>query len=44
MNPVVAVFLGWLFLAEAVTWPIALGGAIVVAGVCVVVGSESRSR
>ena len=42
VNPVVAVTLGWLILAEPVSWPIALGGAIVVAGVGVVVSTERR--
>nr|WP_042405509.1 EamA family transporter [Streptacidiphilus carbonis] len=42
VNPVVAVALGWLILAEPVSWPIALGGAIVVAGVGVVVSTERR--
>ncbi|WP_083462234.1 EamA family transporter [Kitasatospora griseola] len=36
VNPVVAVFLGWLLLSEALTWPIMLGGAIVVGGVFLV--------
>ncbi|MEV4556875.1 EamA family transporter [Kitasatospora sp. NPDC049285] len=40
VNPVVAVFLGWLVLAEPLTWPIALGGAIVVAGVFLVARNE----
>ena len=42
VNPVVAVALGWLILAEPVNWPIAVGGAIVVAGVGVVVSTERR--
>ncbi|MGA5700529.1 EamA family transporter [Peterkaempfera bronchialis] len=42
VNPVVAVFLGWLVLSEPLSWPILLGGAIVVAGVCVVVSTERR--
>ncbi|MEU2182775.1 EamA family transporter [Streptomyces thermolilacinus] len=42
VNPVVAVFLGWLVLDEALTWPIALGGAIVVAGVWLIVRAERR--
>ncbi|WP_055588956.1 EamA family transporter [Streptacidiphilus griseoplanus] len=42
VNPVVAVFLGWLVLAEPLSWPIILGGAIVVAGVGVVVSTERR--
>jgi len=40
VNPVVAVLLGWLILAEPLTWPIVLGGTIVVAGVCLVVRTE----
>nr|WP_280697719.1 EamA family transporter [Kitasatospora sp. GP82] len=40
VNPVVAVFLGWLVLAEPLSWPIVLGGAIVVGGVFLVVRSE----
>ncbi|MFI6103949.1 EamA family transporter [Streptomyces sp. NPDC051310] len=42
VNPVVAVALGALLLDEAVTWPIALGGAVVVAGVCLIVSTERR--
>lgn len=40
VNPVVAVVLGALILDEAVTWPILVGGAIVVLGVGVVVSTE----
>ncbi|QGV78214.1 EamA family transporter [Streptomyces ficellus] len=43
VNPVVAVALGALILGEAVTWPIALGGAVVVAGVCLIVSTERRN-
>jgi drug/metabolite transporter (DMT)-like permease len=42
VNPVVAVVLGALILGEAVTLPILVGGAIVVAGVGVVVSTEAR--
>ncbi|MFC5667150.1 EamA family transporter [Kitasatospora misakiensis] len=42
VNPVVAVLLGWLVLAEPLTGPTLVGGAVVVAGVCLVV-SVSRS-
>jgi drug/metabolite transporter (DMT)-like permease len=42
VNPVVAVFLGWLILSEPVTLPIVLGGAVVVAAVAVVVAAERR--
>ncbi|GAA2247589.1 MULTISPECIES: EamA family transporter [Kitasatospora] len=40
VNPVVAVFLGWLILSEPLSLPIVLGGAIVVGGVFLVVRSE----
>jgi drug/metabolite transporter (DMT)-like permease len=40
VNPVVAVALGALILSEPVTWPILLGGAIVLAGVALVVSVE----
>lgn len=43
VNPVVAVALGWLILDEALTWPIVLGGAIVVAAVCMIVSTERRT-
>lgn len=42
VNPVVAVLLGALILDEALTWPILLGGAIVVAAVCLIVTTERR--
>ncbi|RSS38492.1 EamA family transporter [Streptomyces sp. WAC08241] len=42
VNPVVAVALGALLLNEALTWPVVLGGAIVVAGVCLIVSTERR--
>ncbi|MFB8237380.1 EamA family transporter [Kitasatospora purpeofusca] len=45
VNPVVAVLLGWLVLAEPLTGPTLLGGAVVVAGVCLVVsGSRGPGR
>jgi drug/metabolite transporter (DMT)-like permease len=40
VNPVVAVLLGWLVLAEPLSWPIVLGGAIVVGAVFLVVRTE----
>lgn len=43
-NPVVAVVLGALILGERVTWPVLLGGGIVVAGVGLVVSAERLSR
>ncbi|MEV7420470.1 EamA family transporter [Streptomyces sp. NPDC089919] len=42
VNPVVAVLLGTLILDESLTWPILLGGAIVVAAVMVIVSTERR--
>ncbi|SDT28490.1 Permease of the drug/metabolite transporter (DMT) superfamily [Streptomyces sp. TLI_053] len=45
VNPVVAVLLGWLVLAEPLTGPTLVGGAVVVAGVCLVVsGSRGSGR
>jgi drug/metabolite transporter (DMT)-like permease len=44
VNPLVAVFLGWLILAESVTIPTLVGGAIVVLAVAVVVGAELAPR
>ena len=42
VNPVVAVLLGWLFLAEPLTAAIVAGGALAVLGVAIVVRSERR--
>lgn len=42
VNPVVAVMLGALVLSEAVTWLMVLGGAVIVAGVGIVVSTERR--
>ncbi|WP_432123838.1 EamA family transporter [Streptomyces sp. C10-9-1] len=42
VNPVVAVLLGALVLGEALTWPVVLGGAVVVTGVCLIVSTERR--
>jgi len=42
VNPVVAVFLGWVVLSEAVTPAVLIGGAIVVTAVAIVVSSERR--
>ena len=44
VNPVVAVFLGWLILSESVTWAILVGGAIVVGAVAVVVSAERQTN
>ncbi|MGH8827665.1 MAG: EamA family transporter [Jiangellaceae bacterium] len=40
VNPVVAVFLGWAILAEPITTIVVTGGALVVAGVALVVTGE----
>ncbi len=42
VNPVVAVFLGWLILSEPVTLAIVLGGAVAITGVAIVVSAERR--
>jgi len=44
VNPLVAVLLGWLVLSEAVTVPILVGGAVVVAAVALVVSTERPRR
>jgi drug/metabolite transporter (DMT)-like permease len=42
VNPVVAVFLGWLIVDESITATILIGGSIVVASVAIVIASERR--
>ncbi|HET6562133.1 MAG TPA: EamA family transporter [Marmoricola sp.] len=42
VNPVVAVFLGWLVLDERISTTTFVGGAIVVASVAIVISSERR--
>ena len=44
VNPVVAVFLGWVVLGESVTATMLLGGGIVVASVAVVISAERLGR
>jgi len=44
VNPVVAVFLGWLILNEAITVPIMVGGGIVVLAVGIVITAERPGR
>jgi drug/metabolite transporter (DMT)-like permease len=44
VNPIVAVFLGWLILSEPVTLPIVIGGGIVVGAVALVVAAERPAR
>lgn len=43
VNPVIAVFLGWLILSERITVPILVGGGIVVLAVAMVISSERVS-
>ena len=43
VNPLVAVLLGWLILAEPVTTPTVVGGAMVLLAVAAVIQSELRS-
>jgi drug/metabolite transporter (DMT)-like permease len=42
VNPVVAVLLGWAWLGEPITWPVVLGGAVVLVAVGLVM-AERRS-
>jgi drug/metabolite transporter (DMT)-like permease len=44
VNPTVAVALGALILGERVSWPILVGGAIVIASVAIVVSVEQRPK
>ena len=44
VNPVVAVFLGWLLLSEQITVAIVAGGGLAIAGVFLVIRSERSSR
>ena len=41
VNPVVAIFLGWLLLNETITGTIVLGAALIVAAVALVVSRDS---
>ena len=44
VNPVVALFLGWIVLNEALTGSVLVATAVILAGVAVVVGSERHRR
>jgi drug/metabolite transporter (DMT)-like permease len=44
VNPVVAVFLGWLILSEPITLAIIIGGGVVVASVALVIAAERKPR
>lgn len=43
VNPMVAVALGWLWLGEPVTWPVVVGGAVVLAAVGLVLVERRAS-
>jgi len=42
INPVVAVLLGWAWLGEPITWPVVIGGAVVLAAVGLVMAERRR--
>jgi drug/metabolite transporter (DMT)-like permease len=42
VNPVVAVLLGWVWLSEPITWPVVVGGAIVLVAVGLVMAERRR--
>ncbi len=44
VNPIIAVALGAIFLDEVITINYAIGGAIIVLGVLVVVSAESKKK
>jgi drug/metabolite transporter (DMT)-like permease len=44
VNPVVAVFLGWLILAEPITSSVVVGGLVIVAAVAIVISVERAPR
>jgi drug/metabolite transporter (DMT)-like permease len=44
VNPVVAVLLAWILLAEPLTWPILVGGLIVIVAVVLVINGERLDR
>ena len=42
VNPVVAVLLGWAWLGEPITWPVVVGGAVVLVAVGLVMAERPR--
>lgn len=44
VNPVIAIFLGWLILSESITTSILIGAAVIVSSVAFIVSKESASR
>jgi len=43
VNPVVAVLLGWAWLSEPITWPVVVGGAVVLVAVGLVIAERRRA-
>jgi drug/metabolite transporter (DMT)-like permease len=44
VNPVVAVLLGWVWLGEPITWPVVVGGAVVLVAVGLVMAERRPER
>jgi drug/metabolite transporter (DMT)-like permease len=44
VNPVIAVFLGWLLLHEAIGWRTFVGGGVIVIGVLLIVTARQLPR
>jgi drug/metabolite transporter (DMT)-like permease len=42
VNPVVAVVLGWVWLSEPITWPVVVGGVVVLVAVALVMTERRR--
>ena len=42
VNPVVAVLLGWAWLSEPITWPVVVGGGVVLVAVGLVMAERPR--
>jgi drug/metabolite transporter (DMT)-like permease len=42
VNPVVAVALGWVWLSEPITWPVVVGGVVVLVAVALVMTERRR--
>ena len=43
VNPVIALFLGWLILSEQITWQTALAVVVIIAGVVLIVTDKTKS-
>jgi drug/metabolite transporter (DMT)-like permease len=44
LTPVVAVFMGWIFLGEGISWNEPVGGALVIFGAAISQGRFAKSR